>query len=186
MPRKKKEDKKEVFIGFKGFNPDWTCRGFQYEVGKSYKTEENIKLCEKGFHACQMPLNVFKFYPPATNGKLNKLALVEQSGKVENDDIKRVSNEIKIKSELSIMDLVKFHIDFLKKEIKNKNKLDEDCSASISTGYCSASTSTGDCSRAEVEKENSAAFAFGFQSKARAKNGWIIIVDWRIDDNNNR
>ena len=39
--------------GYKGFNKDLTCRDFQYEIGKEYKHEGNIKLCNKGFHFCK-------------------------------------------------------------------------------------------------------------------------------------
>lgn len=39
--------------GYKVFNPDWTCRDFQYEVGKTYKHNGNIKMCGAGFHFCQ-------------------------------------------------------------------------------------------------------------------------------------
>ena len=33
--------------GYKVFNPNWTCRDFQYKVGKTYKHEGEIELCEK-------------------------------------------------------------------------------------------------------------------------------------------
>ena len=57
-----------------------------------------------------------------------------------------------------------------------------DSSAATNTGNYSAATNTGDWSKASVTNENSAAFAFGFESKAMSKKGWIIIVDWRIDN----
>lgn len=49
---------------YKGFNKDMTCRGFQYEVGKTYETDE-ADLCNSGFHACKNPLDCFKYYSPA-------------------------------------------------------------------------------------------------------------------------
>lgn len=49
---------------YKGFNEDMTCRKFQFEEGKEY-TEERAKLCEAGFHACEMPLDCFGYYPPS-------------------------------------------------------------------------------------------------------------------------
>lgn len=43
--------------GFKGFDSDFKCRGFQYEPGKTYETDE-VKICEKGFHFCPSPFDV--------------------------------------------------------------------------------------------------------------------------------
>ena len=60
-----------------------------------------------------------------------------------------------------------------------------DCSVASNSGYRSVASNLGDCSVAEVEKENSAAFAFGYLAKAKAKDGWIIIVDWRKDAKGN-
>ena len=36
--------------GYKVFNSDWTCRGFQYEVGKTYEEDVKPECCERGFH----------------------------------------------------------------------------------------------------------------------------------------
>jgi len=84
--------------GYKVFNPDWTCRGFQYEVGKTYKHEGKIGLCEAGFHFCKALSNCFRYYPfQATN----KVAEVEAIGEVITDEHKCVTNEIVIIKELS-------------------------------------------------------------------------------------
>lgn len=48
---------------YKGFDKDLKCRGFQYEIGKEYK-EKKASLCNKGFHACEYPLDCFKYYEP--------------------------------------------------------------------------------------------------------------------------
>ena len=48
---------------YKGFNSDMTCRGFQFKEGETYK-EENAKLCESGFHACEDPIDCFNYYNP--------------------------------------------------------------------------------------------------------------------------
>lgn len=40
---------------YKGFNKGLTCRGFQYEEGKTYE-EQEAKLCKSGFHACENPI----------------------------------------------------------------------------------------------------------------------------------
>lgn len=172
----------------------------QYEVGKEYEEKGKISCCYKGFHACKVPLDVFGYYEPTdANGNLRRYAVVEQSGDIDEKDDKTSSSKIKIKSEISIMDLVKFHVNYVK---ENTDKIDKntgnwsastntgdrsastntgDWSASTNTGNRSASTNTGNYSRASVTLENSAAFAFGYKSKAMAEKGWIIIVDWRED-----
>lgn len=64
----------------KGFDGNLQCRGFQYKVGETYTTEENIELCKNGFHAIaedQSPLSVFAYYPPAIDGKPSRYCEVE-------------------------------------------------------------------------------------------------------------
>ena len=38
--------------GYKVFNPDWTCRGFQYNVGQVYEMDGKPVSCDRGFHFC--------------------------------------------------------------------------------------------------------------------------------------
>ena len=84
--------------GYKVFNPDWTCRGFQYEVGKTFKHDGNIEMCGAGFHFCQKISDCFNYY--AFNSS-NKVAEVEAIGLVETRNDKSVTNEITILRELT-------------------------------------------------------------------------------------
>ena len=91
---------------YKGFNPDMTCRGFQYEEGKEYETDK-AELCKCGFHACEAPLDVFGYYPLVSdNGELNKFHEVEleavSNADEESDDTKVVAKKIKIDAERRI------------------------------------------------------------------------------------
>lgn len=78
---------------YKGFNSDMTCRGFQYEVGKEYEHKGKVETCESGFHACENPMDVFSYYPPANNGKLSRYCEVEQSGDMDHGEDKIASSK---------------------------------------------------------------------------------------------
>ena len=89
--------------GYKVFNPDWTCRGFQYEVGKTYKHEGNIGLCKAGFHFCQKIVDCFNYYD--FNNE-NKVAEVEAIGLIETENDKSVTDEIRIVREISWIEML--------------------------------------------------------------------------------
>ena len=83
--------------GYKGFNQDLTCRGFQYEIGKTYEYDGDIELCRQGFHFCRKLQNVHDFY----NLKQSRICEIEADGKIEDDGIKSVCSRISIVRELS-------------------------------------------------------------------------------------
>jgi hypothetical protein len=87
-----------VVIGYKVFNPDWTCRGFQYEVGKTFEHEGPIKMCGSGFHFCLKLSDCFNYYE---FDSANKVAVVEAIGDVMTKEDKSVTNKIVIVKELS-------------------------------------------------------------------------------------
>ena len=94
-------------IGYKVFNPDWTCRNnFKYEVGKTYKHEGEIGLCKGGFHFCRKLISCFKYYPFDTN---NKVAIIVATGEIIDGEDKSVTNEITIVKELNwyeVLDMI--------------------------------------------------------------------------------
>ena len=83
--------------GFKGFNQDLTCRGFQYEIGKTYEYNGEIELCSSGFHFCRKLQDVHRFY----DLKTSRICEIEADGKIDNDGIKSVCARIRIIRELS-------------------------------------------------------------------------------------
>ena len=48
---------------YKGTDKNMCCRGVQYEIGKTYTAEGEIKLCKNGFHACLNPIDIISYYP---------------------------------------------------------------------------------------------------------------------------
>ena len=84
--------------GYKVFNSDWTCRGFQYKVGETYEHKGEISICRKGFHFCRDIAKCFNYYDFNPN---NKVAEIEALGNVESDNNKSVTDKIKIVREIS-------------------------------------------------------------------------------------
>ena len=100
---------------YKGFDKDMQCRGFQYEEGKTYETEK-AKLCETGFHACEDPLNVFRYYPPGSGSKYHEVTL-EGVTDEKSDDTKRVGTKITVGAEIGIPGIVKAHVEYVKENV---------------------------------------------------------------------
>ena len=95
---------KEV-IAYKGMNYDMTCRGFHYEVGKSYKTD-NVELCKCGFHACLNPRDVVEYYPRYYSSRYFKVKLSGEITKCSMWDTNVAATEITILEEISIKGLL--------------------------------------------------------------------------------
>ena len=94
--------------GYKVFNPDWTCRGFQFEVGKVFEEDVTPVCCNRGFHFCTKVSDCFRYYPFDPD---NKVAEVEALGNIDtqDDDSKCCTNKIHIIREINwqeVLDLV--------------------------------------------------------------------------------
>lgn len=84
--------------GYKVFNPDWTCRDFQYKVGETFMHIGAIKICGSGFHFCKKLADCFNCYEFDSN---NKVAEIEAIGDIIEAKDKAVTNKIRIVRELS-------------------------------------------------------------------------------------
>lgn len=97
---------------YKGFNENMTCRGFQYEEGKTYHEKYAIP-CEKGFHACENPLDTFKYYTPA-NSVYHEVDLDEVAERHSAGDTKLCAKTIRIGARLDVAGICKAHFDYVK------------------------------------------------------------------------
>ena len=145
--------------GYKGFNKNLQCRGFQYEVGKEYETDKAI-ACNTGFHFCESPFNVWDYYSPADENGMNRFCEVEGSGEIDNSkNDKTCCTHLQIKAEIGIDGLIKAGVKFIMDRIKWDN-------SSTNTGYRSAATNTGNQSAATNTGNQSAATNTGDYSAA--------------------
>ena len=195
-------------LGFKGFDSNLRCRDKQYEVGQTYE-EPEAKLCEKGLHFCEHPLDCFGYYPPAEN-RFAEIDAEEVSDETS-DDTKRVARRITIKAELSLKGLVdaavKFVFDRVKWDKEDKATGDRGAAsatgdrgaasatgyqgAASATGYQGAASATGDRGAASATGDRGAASATGYQGIAMASGiegkaagalgCWIVLSEWTKD-----
>ena len=161
---------------YKGMDKDMKCRGFQYEPGGTYEADRAVRCGGPGFHACEIPLDVFNYYPPSDG---NRFFEVEQDGELsrDNEDSKVASSVLKIGAEIGIPGLVKAHVEWVKEQIQEEKTGSNTGyrsaatnigyqSAATNTGYRSAATNTGDCSAATNTGNCSAATNTGKRSAA--------------------
>ena len=198
--------KDNIIRGFKGFDKDLKCRGTQYEIGKDYEQEGEVKCCERGFHFCENPFDVFRYYSPSDS----RYCEVEGDGNADkaNDDSKVATSHIHISAEIGLNGLIKAGVKFILdkvnfKDAKSTNTGDYSAatntgnrSAATNTGYRSAATNTGDhsaatnkgnrsaatntgnYSAATVEGKESVAIVTGIGGKARGALGcWIVLTE---------
>ena len=201
----------KVIKSYKAFDKNMQCRGFQYEVGKEYEMDGEIKCCDRGFHACKSPMEVWDHYDMLNS----RFAEVEQSGKIdeEGNSTKVCSSRIKIKAELKLADIINIGVEWLK-DITSPSKFKTDVAkndnggnyAQIgSSGYSAKIGSSGDYAKigssgnyakigssgdsAQIDStgEDSVIMCAGKESKAKAKVGsWITLTEWEWNDEKNR
>ena len=137
----------EKIIAYKGMNADMTCKGKQYEVGKTYH-EDKADCCHAGMHACENPLDVLHYYPLKDSPRFFE---VECGGSVDKseDDSKLACTELTVKGEVNFAGLVKATLNAVFNRVKGKEPFSSgDCSTAGSSGRCSTAGSSGDYSTA--------------------------------------
>jgi len=174
-------EKSKTIIAYKGFDKHWQCRGFQYEVGKSYEHKGKVEACQSGFHACEHPLNVFNYYVPAGS----RFALVELSGDIarEDSDRKIAASKITIKAELQIPELVEAAVKHVFDDAKwlKKSTATKDNQAASATGDWGAASATGYRGAASATGYRGAATASGYKGRAKGAKGNALFLCERDD-----
>ena len=156
-------------MNYKGFDKDLKCRGFQYEIGKEYECAAAV-ACETGFHACERPLDVFSYYPPASS----RYCEVEQSGETNasSNDSKVASTKIKIGAEIGIPGLVKAQIEYVKAHTTTEHT-DPKAATAGNSGAATAgnrgAATAGDCGAATAGASGAATAGYSGAATAGAR-----------------
>lgn len=195
--------------GYKGFNKDLKCyNNFQYEIGKEYETDKkSVRCTENGFHFCEYPLDIFKYYPPSDS----RYCEVEGDGQISrddnNEDSKVAVSKIRIRSEIGLIDLIKASVKFILERINQENMKVSNTeyrslatgidnypvatntdnysavsntvsySVAINTGNCSVATNTGNCSIAANTGDRSVVTNTGNFSIAANTGDYSAVIN---------
>ena len=155
--------------GYKVFNSDWTCRGFQFEVGKVFEEDVTPVCCDKGFHFCTKASDCFSYYKFDPN---NKVAEVEALGEIDSndEDSKCCTNKIKIVREINWQEVL---------ELVNLGKA---CTGLCNSGDCnSGNRNSGDCNSGDW---NSGDCNSGNRNSGNRNSGDCNSGDWNSGDCN--
>ena len=186
---------------YKGFDKNLKCRDFQYEIGKEYEMDGEIKVCSRGFHACESPLEVFDHYSMIGS----RFCEVEQDGNISKEDggTKICSSKIKIKAELKLVDMINLGVEWLK-EITSPEKIKTSIKDNSSgdgaqigssgnyaqigsSGYGAKIGSSGNYAQIDSTGEGCVIMCAGINSVAKASKGsWITLSEWSYSDKKQR
>ncbi len=192
----------DMIPAYKGFNRDLTCRGFEYAEGETYQTDR-AELCVTGFHACPMPLDTLRYYPPETS--VYHAVEVDADAHQYNDKV--ASKRIKIGGRMSLAGLIKAHLSLAFERADQAEDIigstaatsgrgstaatsgdrstaatSGDRSTAATSGDGSTAATSGRWSTAKVEGEHSIAVAGGHQCRAMGSLGcWLVLAE-RDDD----
>jgi hypothetical protein len=171
---------------YKGFDKDLKCRGFQYELGREYQ-ETEASLCRKGFHACENPLDTFRYYPP-TDSRYCEVEIAD-NGQRNSDDSKVCGEKIKIGAEIGLDGVIKAGAQFIFEMCKGSSEdhaSGERGNAAASgeggnaaaSGWRGTATVTGQYGGAKALGNDCLATAWGPESKAMGKAGnWLVLSE---------
>ncbi|MBN3043310.1 hypothetical protein H4F47_10305, partial [Pectobacterium brasiliense] len=121
----------EKITTYKGFDKDLQCRGFQFEIGKTFEHKGKVEACGSGFHSCECPFDVFGYYPPAES-RFAETVSFGVTAREEGGDTKIASASITIKAELTLPQFIQSGIDWI------WSKIDKSLEQQIMSGDRSA------------------------------------------------
>ena len=195
---------------YKGFDKNLRCRDFQYKIGGIYEMDGEIKVCNRGFHACESPFDVFDYYTMIDS----RFCEVEQDGNISKEDrgTKICSSKIKIKAELKLADMINLGIEWLK-EITLPEKIKTSIKDNSSGNYAKIGSSgddakigssgdnakigssgdgakigsSGDNAKIDSTGKDCVIMCAGINPVAKASKGsWITLSEWSYSEGKQR
>lgn len=173
---------------YKGFDKNMQCRGFQFEEGKTYH-EDEAELCNRGFHACENPLDIFGYYSPGDGSIYREVDLDDVSEERNGNDTKVCAKTIKIGAKLDVAGLCQAHFEYVSARCNPANGRvagDKESAAAGDSGSAAAgykgSAAAGDWGSAAAGKYGIACCRGG---KAKGDMDAVLALSELDDKGNN-
>ena len=159
--------RRNLLKAIKGFDKRLRCRGFQYEVGKEYQ-EPVAELCLKGFHACENPLDTFRYYPP-TDSRYCEVE-IDDNGQRNSENSKVCGEKIKIVSEIGLDGVIKAGAQFIFELCKGsaEDHASGERGNAAASGWSGNAAASGWRGNAAASGERGTAAASGWSGNAAA------------------
>ncbi|WP_207644538.1 pentapeptide repeat-containing protein [Clostridioides difficile] len=177
-----KDNLETIIEGYKVFNPDWTCRNFKYEVGKTYEHDGDIEVCEAGFHFCQKAIDCFNYY---SFDNKNKVAKIEAIGLIKTNGDKSVTNKITIVKEIEWEELLNI-VNIGNNNTGYGNTGNHNTGGYNAGYYNTGNHNTGNCNSGYCNSGycNEGCWNTGNYNIGNCNSGDWNIGDWNIGDYN--
>ena len=198
-----KQAESAPIVAYKGFEPDLTCRGFQYAEGETYEHDGSVELCRSGFHAVTQPIHVLQYYSPARS--VYHVVRLEDVAAENEGDSKVAARKITVGAKISLAGLIEAQVRYVTerakpvkgsttKAVNGAATASGESGAATASGRYGAATASGDYGAATASGESGAATASGGESvaivtgregKASGALGcWIVLTErdanWHI------
>ena len=152
--------------GYKAFDKNMKCRGYQFEEGQTYEAEEAI-ICKRGFHFCANPFDVLNYYSIVDSEFHEVESLPDAQTDTHNEDSKVSTTKIKIGAKLGLKGFIEASVNFLVEKCRDRG----------------GKNASGDSARIELNGQHGVGMAAGFESKIKGKKGnWITLAEWIEDE----
>jgi hypothetical protein len=175
--RAKKEATATAIVAYKGFDENLQCRGFQYEVGKTYEHSGNVSICSTGFHACENPLDVLSYYD--ITGRFAKVTLGGDISREDGGDTKIASGKITIEAEIKLPEFIKSAIAWVMQSAKSGDDVQAasgDSSQLAASGHYSKLAASGHYSKLAASGHYSQLAASGDSSQLAASGHYSKLA----------
>jgi len=166
-------------IAYKGFDSNWQCRGYQYEVGGVYAHNGKVEVCNSGFHVCELPMDCFTYFPPGSS----KYAEVVVSGEISSSatDTKLAAGNLVVTVEIDLATMIERSVEWIKNAAGSSGDYSKlaasgNDSKLAASGYGSNLAASGHYSKLAASGDDSKLAASGNYSKLAASGNYSKLA----------